>query len=223
MLKVMKMKKTVATVLLSAGLIGSAMLSAAMAAPSEGRERLNNFFTKVNTMQSTFVQEVYDDKGTLKQNSKGTVYLVRPGRFRWEYTSPEAHKIISDGKNVWAYDVELDQVTVKPMSNALASAPVGMLTKKQPVDKQFAVQEMQAEDGNSALDWFRLTPHKKDSDFTIMDLGVDKTGIKEMVLSDKFGQKTYIKFTGMATNIQIAPARFQFTPPQGVDVIGNPS
>ena len=186
-----------------------------------GREKLDEFFTQINTMQSAFTQQVIDDKGALRQSSSGNVYLSRPGKFRWEYAAPDKHEIVADGKNVWVYDVELDQVTVKPMSQALAAAPVGMLTQKQAVDKQFNVQEMEAD--GSKLEWFRLTPKKKDSDFTSMDLGISPTGVEEMILGDKFGQQTYIKFEGLRTDIEIDSSRFSFTPPKGADVIGKAS
>lgn len=224
------MKQLVATVFLVAGLIqgvhaesdtGSAGGAAAATSTADGRARLNQFFTTVNSMQAGFVQEVYDDKGKLKQNSKGTVYLSRPGKFRWEYAAPDSHQIVADGKNVWVYDVELDQVTVKPMTQALSAAPVGMLLNKQPVEQQFAVEPMEAE--NSKLSWFRLKPHKRDSDFTTMDLGLSDQGIQEMVLGDKFGQQTYIHFQGMKLDGSMDPSRFKFTPPAGVDVIGKPS
>lgn len=213
MLKIM-MKTLLASAVLALGFVQTVQAEG-------GRERLNEFFTKVSSMQSMFVQEVYDDKGQLKQNSRGTVYLLRPGRFRWEYAAPESHQIVADGKNVWVYDVELDQVTVKPMTQALSAAPVGMLLNKQPVEQQFAIEDMEAE--NSKLEWFRLKPHKKDSDFTVMDLGVSEQGIQEMVLEDKFGQQTYIHFQGMKLDPTIDNSRFQFTPPAGVDVIGKPS
>ncbi|EIJ33075.1 Outer-membrane lipoprotein carrier protein [Thiothrix nivea DSM 5205] len=186
-----------------------------------GREKLDEFFTQVNTMQSAFTQQVIDDKGELRQSSSGNVFLSRPGKFRWEYAAPDKHEIVADGKNVWVYDVELDQVTVKPMNKALSAAPVAMLLQKQPVDKQFSVQAMDAD--NSTLEWFRLTPKKQDSDFTTMDLGVGNNGVEEMILGDKFGQQTYIKFQGVRTNINIDNSRFSFTPPKGVDVVGTPS
>jgi len=107
-----------------------------------GRDKLDEFFTQINTMQSAFTQQVIDDKGALRQSSSGNVYLSRPGKFRWEYAAPDKHEIVADGKNVWIYDVELDQVTVKPMTQALSAAPIGMLTQKQSVDKQFNVQEI---------------------------------------------------------------------------------
>lgn len=186
-----------------------------------GREKLDEFFTQVNTMQSAFTQQVIDDKGELRQSSSGNVFLSRPGKFRWEYAAPDKHEIVADGKNVWVYDVELDQVTVKPMNKALSAAPVAMLLQKQPVDKQFSVQAMDAD--NSTLEWFRLTPKKQDSDFTTMDLGVGNNGVEEMILGDKFGQQTYIKFQGVRTNVNIDNSRFSFTPPKGVDVVGKPS
>lgn len=186
-----------------------------------GREKLDEFFTQVDTMQSAFTQQVVDDKGKVRQSSSGNVYLSRPGKFRWEYAAPDKHQIVADGKNVWVYDVELDQVTVKPMKQALSAAPVGLLLQKQSADKQFAVEEMEAD--GSKLEWFRLTPHKKDSDFTSMDLGMGDAGIQEMILNDKFGQMTYIKFQGMRTNGGIEASQFTFTPPKGADVVGNPA
>ncbi|HPQ95548.1 MAG: outer membrane lipoprotein chaperone LolA [Thiothrix sp.] len=208
------MKKILTGLILALGLVQ-------VAAAETARDRLNAFFTNVNTMQSSFIQEVFDEQGNLKQSSRGTVFLVRPGRFRWEYAQPEAHKIISDGKDVYVYDVELEQVTIKPMRQSLSSAPVAMLLNKQPVDSQFQVQAMQTED--SSLSWFHLVPHRRDSDFTSMDLGISERGIQEMVLNDKFGQQTYVHFHGMQLDVNIDPNRFRFTPPQGVDVIGRPS
>lgn len=200
-------------------MLGLCLVQSASAAG--GRQKLNEFFTQVNTMQSGFIQEVFDDKGKLKQKSRGMVFLHRPGRFRWQYASPDPHLIVADGRNVWVHDVDLDQVTVKPTSRALSAAPVGMLLNKQPVEVQFQVTEMNAE--GSSLEWFHLVPHKKDSDFTSMDLGVSDRGIQEMVLEDKFGQQTYIHFQGMKLNVNIGPERFKFVPPANADVIGNVS
>ncbi|WP_020558695.1 outer membrane lipoprotein chaperone LolA [Thiofilum flexile] len=201
-------------------LLGVSLAISSLAALAADRSTLNDFFTKVNTMQAQFTQEVYDEGGRLRQKSQGVVFLSRPGRFSWEYRSPEAHRIVADGRNVWVHDVELDQVTVKPMSQALSAAPVGLLLNKQPVEKQFRVTELEPSGG---LAWFNLIPHRRDSDFTAMDLGVSDRGIQEMILRDKFGQETKIRFNGMSLNPNIPPTRFQFKPPAGVDVIGRPS
>lgn len=208
-------KATMLTVLI---FISSIMQSAWA---EEGRQKLNDFFTTMNTMQSGFTQEVFDERGQLKQKSSGMVFVQRPGRFRWQYSAPNTHLIVADGKNVWEHDIELEQVTVKPSQQALSAAPIGMLMNKQPVEKQFKVTEMQMQDNN--LEWFKLTPHKRDSGFSSMNLGVNKTGIQEMVLEDNLGQQTYIRFQGMKLNIPIDVNRFQFQLPANADLIGKPS
>lgn len=201
-------------------MVGLSLAVSALTAMAGDRAKLNEFFTQVNTMQAQFNQEVFDDKGKLRQKSTGSVFLSRPGRFSWEYRAPEPHRIVADGKNVWVHDVELDQVTVKPMSQALSAAPVGLLLNKQPVEQQFRVTDLEPSGG---MEWFNLVPHRRDSDFTAMDLGVTDRGIQEMILRDKFGQETKIRFSGMSINPNIPANRFQFTPPAGVDVIGKPN
>ena len=186
-----------------------------------GRQKLDAFFTTMNTMQAGFTQEVFDVNGKPQQQSRGMVFVQRPGRFHWQYAAPDKQVIIADGKNVWEHDIELEQVTVKPAQQALSAAPIGMLMHKQPVDKQFKVTEMQGQGGN--LEWFRLTPHKRDSEFVSMNVGVGKTGVQEMVLEDKLGQQTYIRFQGMKLNTPVDAFRFRFQIPANVDVIGTPS
>lgn len=194
----------------------SGITQATQSASSDALTNLNDFFTKITTMQANFVQEVRNEKGKVIQKSKGKVSLHRPGRFRWEYTNPDKHLIIADGGSVWVYDEDLDQVTVKSMKSTLASAPVGLLLNKQPVHKQFQVTPMKS---NGRLDWFHLVPHKKDSDFTSMDVGMDQNGIQEMVLQDKFGQETSIHMSGVRLDPKINAQQFRFTPPKGADII----
>jgi len=188
----------------------------AQSAESDARVRLDDFFTKVTTMQANFVQEIRDEKGKFRQKSMGKMYLQRPGRFRWEYTKPDKHLIVSDGGSVWIYDEDLDQVTVKSMKSTLASAPVGLLLNKQPVNQQFQVTAMKS---TGRLDWFHLIPHKKDSDFTSMDIAIDQKGIQEMILQDKFGQETAIHMNTVKIDPKINAQQFRFTPPAGADII----
>lgn len=204
--------------ILASSLLGISTLWVSHAsAASEAMTRLNQFFTTVNTMQADFSQEVRNEKGKLLQNSNGTVTLYRPGRFRWEYRRPDRHVIVANGKKVWIYDEELDQVTIKPMQQTLASSPVGLLLNKQPVQKQFQVQEISS---NGGLDRFHLIPHKKDSDFTSMDLSISAAGIQEMILQDKFGQETRIRLSNVQLDSPVSGSLFHFTPPAGVEVIG---
>ena len=180
------------------------------------RERLNHFFTKVNSLKGSFNQQVFSKKGKLIQNSTGLLYLSRPGKFRWIYKTPDPQIIVGDGKNIWIYDEDLEQVTIKPLNRALSSAPIAILTRKQSPDAQFVVKPMKASGG---LDWFQLTPRKKSKDFKSIQLGLDKIGMRQMIMQDQLGQKTVIKFN-TRSNVPISGKQFYFQPPAGVDVIG---
>ncbi len=223
------MKKTILGIALSALMVGGlsqlAFLTTATAAPSatatatatkDARQQLNQFFTKVNSLQGSFNQQVYSKKGKVIQQASGTLSLSRPGRFRWVYTSPDPQTIVADGKNIWIYDEDLEQVTIKPMKQAMASAPIALLTRKQIPDAQFIVTPNEASGG---LNWFDLTPRNKSEDFKLIQLGLNKSGIRQMVMHDQLGQKTVIQLN-VKSNVPIKGNTFHFQPPAGVDVIG---
>lgn len=105
-------------------------LGAMVAQADTGTERLNKFMKKAKTVEATFTQEVVSEQGKITQTAIGKFYLKRPGKFRWEYQSPNPQLIVGDGKKLWVYDKELEQVTVKPMKQALGSSPASILDRK---------------------------------------------------------------------------------------------
>ena len=216
------MKKTSIRTLTTTLLTGALLVGVshfAIAATDNARQRLNNFFTNVNTLKGSFTQQVYDKKGKKIQQATGQVYLNRPGKFRWVYATPDPQEIIADGKNVWIYDKDLEQVTVKPMTTAISSAPIAILTRKTVPDAQFKVTKLNIK--SDGLDWFDLKPHRKSRDFKSMQLGLDTKGVRKMVMFDQLGQKTIINLN-VQNNAQVSGSNFFFRPPANVDVIGKP-
>ena len=191
--------------------------ASSMAAPDAARQRLNHFFTSVNSLQGSFNQQVYSKKGKKIQNSTGILYLNRPGKFRWVYKTPEPQVIVGDGKNIWIYDEDLEQVTIKPMSRAMSSSPMAILTRKQSPDAQFVVTPITTK--AAGLDWFKLTPRKASKDFKYLEVALDRKTMRQMVMYDQLGQKTVIQLNAR-TNVPIKGNTFYFKVPAGVDVIG---
>ncbi len=220
------MKKTATTKITKVLFTGALVISlgySAMATATQdvARVRLNQFFTQVNSLVGSFNQQVYDKKGKIIQKAAGQLYLSRPGKFRWVYATPDPQEIIADGKNVWIYDKDLEQVTVKPMRAAIASTPIAILTRKASPDSQFQVSKMAEK--TAGLDWFNLKPHRSSRDFKNIQLGLDPKGsLRQMVMFDKLGQKTVINLN-VRNNAPISSKQFYFRPPAGVDVIGTPS
>ena len=189
-------------------------------AAETGKQRLEKFINQTTTFEALFTQEVVSEDGKVAPAATGKVQLSRPGRFNWEYEKPYPQKIIADGKNVWVYDQDLEQVTVKPLDDALGATPVALLTQKADLMKNFQVIE---QDSRESLSWVELKPKQEDTDFQRILIGLDHEGIKGMDLFDQFGQMTVIRFHQAVFNTKIPDSRFQFIPPDGVDIIGQPS
>lgn len=182
-----------------------------------GTDRLNAFFSDVTAVRADFTQQVLGAKKKLLQETSGQMLLLRPGRFRWDYKKPYEQQIVSNGKKVWLYDVDLEQVTVKTLDGVLGSTPALLLSSDTPIAKNFTIRELGEEQN---LQWVELTPLQKESSFEKLVLGFDDTNLISMELYDAFGQLTRLRFKKIERNPIIDPARFDFIPPKDVDVIG---
>jgi len=218
-MKINKFKKQLLTIInatvISTGLV---LISVTNAATEDARQRLDSYFMTVTSIQGDFNQEVFSKKGELIQESTGNITMLRPGKFRWVYKTPDPQTIVSDGQNIWIHDEDLEQVTIKPMSEALSSAPIAILTRKQKPDEQFKVEAL-PNNNESNLDWFKLTPHKNSKDFKSFEVGIDEEGLRQMVMHDQLGQKTILKLD-TKINIPVTGDTFFFEIPEGADVIG---
>ena len=187
---------------------------------------LDTYLTQLKTLRADFVQTVTDGKGEV-QKAQGTLIIVRPGRFRWELTpdggSPQL--MIADGKNLWFYDRDLEQVSVKAATAALTATPAGLLSGDGNIRELFTVAPAGKKDG---FDWVLVTPRESDADFREARLGFG-TGLrqegelKRMVLKDKLGQTVRLEFFKSERNPPVAESEVKFTPPSGADVIGTPT
>lgn len=191
------------------------MLNPAFA--SEAELRLNAALKSMDNLSADFKQTQLDDENKVVQQSSGSVAIQRPGKFAWIYREPFEQKIIADGKELWVYDVELEQVTVKPMDSGLASAPIMILMKQNDVSDEFIVSEVGQ---RKFLYWVELQPRSSDLQYTRIFIGMENGEVRAMELQDSFGQSTQIVFENLRVGVVHNPATFKFVPPDGVDVYG---
>jgi len=187
------------------------------AVAGELEDRLNKALTTLDSLQADFKQTVLDDRKSVVQHSRGKVSIQRPGRFAWSYTEPYEQRIIADGEELWVYDVDLDQVTVKPIDQGLASAPIMVLMKQGRVENEFDVADVGQ---RKFLYWVELVPKTQDMEYSRIYLGMEDDTIKAMELRDSFGQSTQIVFENLRRDVVFEPGTFKFDPPAGVDVFG---
>jgi len=203
------------------GLMGL-LASLALASAAQAQTPLDAYLTHLKTLRAEFAQTVTDGKGVEVQRAQGTLVIVRPGRFRWELTpdgsSPQL--MVADGKNLWFYDRDLEQVSVKAATAALTATPAGLLSGDGDIRELFTVAPAGKKDG---FDWVLVTPRESDADFREARLGFGESELKRMVLKDKLGQTVRLEFFKSERNPPVAELEVKFTPPSGADVIGKPT
>ena len=189
-------------------------------AADTARARLDAFAKGISSVSADFAQQVHDPNGATGKASSGTLALKAPRQFRWDTTAPYAQLIVADGEKVWIYDADLEQVSVRPQGTEETHSPLTVLTDLSQLDRDFATSEQGEHDG---LSWLRLKSKEKDPQFAYADLGFDATGLERMRFEDTLGDKTEIRFSDWKRNPALPPDTFHFTPPAGVDVIGDPT
>lgn len=193
------------------------LLSLPALASAAGTERLMEFFDKTSSMRAQFEQVVTDNRGQKMQEVSGTMQLLRPGKFRWDYNKPYQQEIVGDGERIWLFDPELNQVTVRNLSQAIGSSPAALLAGSKEVEKNFKLENINGKDN---LEWVSAKPKDADSGFDEVKLGFGKAGLERMELQDSYGNLTSILFSKLERNPKLNQQTFMFKPPAGADIVG---
>ena len=198
------------------------MLAAALMAGhafAGARDDLTTFTKGLKGLDGQFSQQVFDANGKRKESSTGRVAMSAPRLFRWEYVKPYPQVIVADGKNVWVYDPDLQQVTKRAQGVEEQNSPLAALIDPSRLEKDFVVTEAGNEGG---LAWLQLTPRKpNDASFASARLGFGKAGLAKMQVVDSLGQRTLFAFSGWKRNPSFNKSTFRYSPPKGVDVVGD--
>jgi len=214
---------------LALALFGLPALAAWSAGNGAGATVLDRYLQGMQSLRTDFRQTVRDAAGTSVEAGEGQLIVQRPGRFRWDYqpnastsTDPRlsGQLLIADGRNLWFYDRELAQVTVKPVASVLSPTPVMLLSGS--VADLHAQFDVSAGKRHDALDWVEISPRSAEADFSHAELGFAGEQLARMLINDRLGQTVRLDFEHSQRNAQIDAANFSFVPPVGVDVIGTP-
>jgi outer membrane lipoprotein carrier protein len=168
---------------------------------------------QLNTFSGDFRQTLVDDQGEVLQESSGVFFLERPGYFNWETQSPFPQLLVSDLTNIWLYDPDLEQVTVRPYDERVTQTPALLLSGD--VSKMSAFYEVV----QTADNQFSLTPKSQQELFTQLMVEFAEGRLSSMSLQDSLGQTTTFAFLNGIYNQTIPSELFQFIPPEGTDVI----
>ena len=206
---------------------GTLLIACALAWPALGwataLDQFKSFVATTKAARGEFSQRLVKadaTSGTAKVStpSTGTFLFARPGKFIWIYQKPYDQLLQADGDNLYIYDKDLNQVTVRKLGNALGSSPAAILFGSNDLEKNFTLREIGSKGG---LEWLEATPKTKDTTFEKIGIGL-RDGLPEaMELRDSFGQVSLLSFTRFEKNPALAVGQFKFVTPKGADVFSN--
>lgn len=181
---------------------------------------LQQLLGKVKSFTSRFVQEAHNGQGEILQTMKGRMDVAKPGKLRWETEGVYEQLVISDGKSLWVYDQDLEQVSIKNMDNRLAETPALLLGGDiSAIETDFIVSQQHSD---SQL-VFLLQPKDTTQLFDSLEISFNKHSdqqeLQRMVIRDASGQVTEIRFSDAVNNPDLNDDIFTFAIPEGIDVI----
>ena len=193
-------------------------ITTAQPAATSVDNRLKQFLADLDTFNADFEQTLFNEFDEVLESSSGQVTLMRPGKFYWAYTQPYTQYLVSDGKDLWIYDEDLEQVTVSSVSNSIEKSPASVLAGDTDLNDDYIITDLGTLDG---ADWVELASADPESQYNSIRIGFNGNDLAGMILFDNLGQTTRIIFSNGKRNTTVDTTLFDFKPPAGIDVIDN--
>ncbi len=175
---------------------------------------LSDLRKDLSGIQADFIQHELIESDEKSDINSGQVFMQAPSKFRWQYVEPVEQLIVADGANVWVYDEDLEQVTVKEQNNELN--PIYVIINDKKSQAHYNIKhELQS----SGLDWISLTPKEVNEEVKAVWLAIKDNMVEQIKVENQFQQTMVFEFHSIQKNPEFTSGLFQFVPPEGVDVI----
>jgi len=174
---------------------------------------------QLKSFRAQFTQTTFDDSGSAIQKLNGDIAAEKPGKLYWSAKPPYEQLLVSDGKTIYHYDKDLEQVSEKPFSDQYGDTPAVILSgNSEALRSDYDITLINANEGKTQL--FTLVPHdRKRKMFDSMEVRIEQGSITGLTVLDNLAQKTEMQFKSVVSNQTVDAKLFQFTIPKGVDVI----
>jgi outer membrane lipoprotein carrier protein len=195
----------------------AATLALSSAVHAGALDQFKTFVATTKAAKGEFTQQQLkkSNNGKATPASSGSFVFARPGKFIWNYQKPYEQVLQADGEQLYIYDKDLNQVTVKKLGNALGSSPAAILFGSNELEKNFTLSEAGTRDG---LEWLNAVPKARDTTFEQISIGMRNGAPEAMELKDSFGQTSLLKFTSFQRNPALGAQQFTFEMPKGAEV-----
>ena len=199
------------------------LILAAPWAMAGGLESLEAFIKNAKTGRADFTQTVTaptkEGQPARTKTSSGQFAFQRPGKFRFDYQKPFVQTIVADGKTLWLYDADLNQVTERQQAQVLGQTPAALIAAAsdlRALQADFTLADQPERDG---LQWVKATPKARDGQLQSVLVGFDGNALAALEILDSFGQRSVLKFSKVELNPALPAGTFDFKVPAGADVL----
>jgi outer membrane lipoprotein carrier protein len=208
---------TLAAATLSMGLCAQQRSLSAKDSAQELALRVDRHYNQLHSLKAGFT-ESYEGLG-IKRAESGTLLLLKPGRMKWEYSSPEGKLFLLDGKFAWFYtpgDSQVQRIPSKELDDL--RSPLRFLLGHTELEKELSNLTLATDAGGH----LKLVGQPKGQEKRVARLTLSVTAegvINGIEVEETDGALTRFTFTGELTNAPVPADEFHFTPPAGVPVV----
>ena len=182
---------------------------------------VDDHYNRLRSLQADFT-EIYRGAGAERVES-GTLWLKKPRKMRWEYRSPKEKLFISDGKQVWFYlpaERQVRKTELKSLEDL--RSPLAFLLGKTKLENELrglskVVDQAPSSAGNTLLRGVPLSMADRISEVQLEITPSDQ--IVRILMTEADGATTEFRFADLKENLSLSDARFEFTPPPGVETV----
>lgn len=202
--------RLIALIVWAAGLLAARDLKEVLSA-------VERRYNRAVTLEAGF-EQIYTAPGRARRVESGRLALRKPGRMRWDYSSPEGKVFVSDGKWLWFYSPSAGRVEKSRMKESEdLRAPLAFLLGKLDFQRYFASFTLKEENAGAVI---TALPKSDRVPYTQVEFTITPANeIRKLVVAGTDRSVMEFRFNGERINVALSDALFRYRAPDGVEVV----
>ena len=181
---------------------------------------LDSLLSETETMSADVVQLIVESDGGILEESNIRMHLKKPDGFYWETLSPFPELIVTNGRLLWNYQPDLEQVVIENWDSNRSELAAQLLSgRTENLLTEYSIEVLT--DTGMGTEEFDLMPKASDSVYETISINFQSGGLDMIYLNSKNGQQTVWQFRNIEKNKELADSLFEFVSPPGIEVIEN--
>ena len=200
----------------------SAMSMLILSATTFGQEgpvaKLDKLLQDIDTITAEVNQLIVESDGGVLEESQIIMHIKRPDGFYWETVAPFPELLVTNGKRLWNYQPDLEQVVIEdwnPDQSALAAQL--LYGKTESLEEDYYIVAIDAEQSQT----FELKPKSPDNLYELITISFVNGSLELIYIENSSGERTAWQFTSSDINLPLGEDLFEFIPPDGIEIIYN--